>query len=80
MCPENGEFNNLATRVAICKELMSEESGNEAFVDQLLNKKDRVDKQDVMYHMDDFSCKEEMERFVENYEENYAEKPSQNNR
>lgn len=74
MCPENGEINNLATRVAVCNDLIAEESGNEEYVDRLLNKKDRIDKQDVLDHLDDFSCKEEMERYVENYRENYVVK------
>lgn len=69
MCPENGEFNNLATRVAVCKALMDEESGNEAYVDQLLNRKDQVDKQDVLSHMNQFSCEEELERYVESKEQ-----------
>ena len=68
MCPNNGEMNNLATRVAVCKDLISE---NKAYVDQLMNTKDQADKQKVLDHMEDFSCKEEMERYVENYEENY---------
>lgn len=69
MCPENGEFNNLATRVAVCKTLIEEESGDRAYVDELLNKKDKVDKQDVLSHMDQFSCEEELERYVESKEE-----------
>lgn len=69
MCPENGEFNNLATRVAVCKALMDDESGNDDQVDKLLNRKDHVDKQDVMSHLSEFSCEEEMERYVENKEE-----------
>ncbi|MGN0437508.1 MAG: hypothetical protein ACI4F4_03220 [Lachnospiraceae bacterium] len=71
MTPDNGEFNNLATRVAVCKDLISEEIGNDEMVDKLLNRKDQVDKQDVLDHMEEFSCKEELERYVENYKETY---------
>ncbi len=68
MGPGNGEINNLATRVAVCRDLMNEEMGEDEFVDRLLNTKVNADKQEVVEHMDEFSCKEEMERYVEHLE------------
>lgn len=68
MGPGNGEINDLATRVAICKNLMEDEMGNDGYVDTLLNAKDNVDKEKVMECMDEFSCKEELNRYVENLE------------
>lgn len=73
MGPGNGEINNLATRVAVCKDLIDEEMGNDSYVDRLLNTKGDVDKEKVMDYMDEFSCKEELKRYVENLEaENHS--------
>lgn len=68
MGSENGEMNSLATRVAVSKDLMDNEMGEDTFVDHLLNKKVNADKQEVVEHMNDFSCKEELERYVEHLE------------
>lgn len=37
----------------------------EAYVDQLLQGEDEINKTDIMSRMDQFSCKEELERYVE---------------
>ena len=37
----------------------------EAYVDQLLQGKDDVDKMDILARMQQFSCREELERYVE---------------
>jgi len=37
----------------------------EAYVDQLLQGEDEINKMDIMSRMDQFSCKEELERYVE---------------
>lgn len=68
MSSGNNELNNLATRVAISKSIMESEEGSTEYVDRLLNTKDKVDKDEVVKHLDDFSCKEELERFVEQKE------------
>lgn len=68
MGSENGDINSLATRVAVSKDLMDNKMGEDTFVDRLLNKKVNADKQDVVEHIDDFSCKEELERYVEHLE------------
>ncbi|MCI5806228.1 MAG: hypothetical protein MR029_07835 [Clostridium sp.] len=45
-------------------ELLFERS-EEAYVDQLLQGKDDVDKMDILARMQQFSCREELERYVE---------------
>ena len=45
-------------------ELLFERS-EEAYVDQLLQGKDDVDKMDILAWMQQFSCREELERYVE---------------
>lgn len=45
-------------------ELLFEQS-EEAYVDQLLQGKDDVDKMDILARMQQFSCREELERYVE---------------
>lgn len=40
----------------------------EAYVEELLNGKDEINKQDILDRMDQFSCKEELERYVEGKE------------
>ena len=45
-------------------ELLFERS-EEAYVDQLLQGKDDVDKMDILARMQQFSCREELERNVE---------------
>lgn len=61
----NNELNNLATRVTICKSLMEKEQGSAGYLDKLVDAKDHVDRTEVEKHLDDFSCKEELERYVE---------------
>lgn len=41
----------------------------ESFVDGLLDGKDEINKEDIMSRMDQFSCREELERYVEQAEE-----------
>ncbi len=45
-------------------ELLFERS-EEAYVDRLLQGKDDVDKMDILARMQQFSCREELERYVE---------------
>ena len=45
-------------------ELLFERS-EEAYVDQLLQGKDDVDNMDILARMQQFSCREELERYVE---------------
>ena len=45
-------------------ELLFERS-EEAYVDQLLQGKDDVDKMDILARMQQFSCRGELERYVE---------------
>ena len=45
-------------------ELLFERS-EEAYVDQLLQGKDDVDKMDILARIQQFSCREELERYVE---------------
>ena len=45
-------------------ELLFERS-EEAYVDQLLQGNDDVDKMDILARMQQFSCREELERYVE---------------
>lgn len=45
-------------------ELLFERS-EEAYVDQLLQGKDDIDKMDILARMQQFSCREELERYVE---------------
>ncbi len=41
--------------------------GNHAkeYLDELLNGKDEIDKRDILSRLDQFSCREELERYVE---------------
>lgn len=41
----------------------------EAYVDQLLQGKDEISKTDIMSRINQFSCKEELERYVEKADE-----------
>ena len=40
----------------------------ESYLEELMNGVDEINKQDVMNRMQQFSCKEEMERYVEKKE------------
>lgn len=40
-------------------------NNQEAYVDRLLQGEDEINKTDIMSRMDQFSCKEELERYVE---------------
>ena len=50
---------------ALAPALMEFERSEEAYVDQLLQGKDDVDKMDILARMQQFSCREELERYVE---------------
>ncbi|MCM1497864.1 MAG: hypothetical protein NC124_05305 [Clostridium sp.] len=60
-----GDFYNIATAVAAEGFLKSVNGDRDSHLRELLDSKDEVDGQRVMDRMDDFSCREEMERFVE---------------
>ena len=44
------------------------QDSKEAYLEELMNGKDEINKQDVIDRMQQFSCKEEMERYVEKKE------------
>ena len=60
---------NPTQNYAIHKIHLSSDRDREAYAEELLNGKNEIDKQDVLDHLDDFSCQEELERYVENKEE-----------
>lgn len=60
-----GDNYNAALAPAIMNFKLMFESSNEAYLDTLLQAKDDIDKMDVLARMHQFSCKEELERYVE---------------
>lgn len=61
-----GDFYSIATAVAAAGFLKKAvNSDRDSHLREVLDSKDEVDGQRVIDHMDDFSCREEMERFVE---------------
>lgn len=61
-----GDFYNPAIAMAARGLWALSHNSEERFLEELLESKDDINAQEVIDHMDDFSCKEEMERFVEN--------------
>ncbi len=57
-------FNPALAPALMDFELLFERS-EEAYVDRLLQGKDDVDKMDILARMQQFSCREELERYVE---------------
>jgi hypothetical protein len=64
-----GDFYNPTIAVAARSLTIEPEQSRVQFVDRLLNHKDKVDKEDVLNHLDNFSCREEIERYVEQQEQ-----------
>lgn len=60
-----GDNYNPALAPAIMDFELLFERSEEAYVDQLLQGKDDVDKMDILARMQQFSCREELERYVE---------------
>ncbi|MCM1159418.1 MAG: hypothetical protein NC300_11980 [Bacteroidales bacterium] len=63
-----GDNYNPALAPAIMNfDLLFHQNG-EAYVDKLLAGKDEISKTDIMSRMDQFSCREELERYVDRAE------------
>ncbi len=60
-----GDNYNPALAPALMDFALLFERSEEAYVDQLLQGKDDVDKMDILARMQQFSCREELERYVE---------------
>lgn len=60
-----GDNYNPALAPAIMNFELLFDGSKEAYVDRLLQGKDDIDKMDVMARMPQFSCREELERYVE---------------
>ena len=60
-----GDNYNPALAPAIMDFELLFERSEEAYVDRLLQGKDDVDKMDILARMQQFSCREELERYVE---------------
>lgn len=60
-----GDNYNPALGPAIMDFELMFHGNEEAYVDQLLQGKDEINKMDIMSRMERFSCKEELERYVE---------------
>lgn len=60
-----GDNYNPALAPALMDFKLLFEQSEEAYVDQLLQGKDDVDKMDILARMQQFSCREELERYVE---------------
>lgn len=60
-----GDNYNSALAPALMDFKLLFERSEEAYVDQLLQGKDDVDKMDILARMQQFSCREELERYVE---------------
>lgn len=60
-----GDNYNPALAPALMNFELLFERSEEAYVDQLLQGKDDVDKMDILARMQQFSCREELERYVE---------------
>lgn len=60
-----GDNYNPALAPAIMNFELLFNGSREAYVDHLLQGKDDIDKMDVMARMSQFSCREELERYVD---------------
>lgn len=62
-----GDFYNIATAVA-AQGFLNSNTEKKRNLKKLLNSKDDIDGQKILEHMDEFSCREEMERYAEQCE------------
>lgn len=60
-----GDFYNIATLMAAGGFFNLADNDKERHLQEILDGKDDIDGQEIREHMDEFSCREEMERFVE---------------
>ena len=60
-----GDNYNPALAPAIMNFELLFDGSKEAYVDRLLQGKNDIDKMDILARMSQFSCKEELERYVE---------------
>lgn len=60
-----GDFYNPTIAIAARGVAIEPKRDGERMVDQLMLAKDDANKADVMRHLGDFSCREELERYVE---------------